>query len=47
MARLKLDSEEVDLLTSYENEEWQSIAQLEAEKQRYQEYAHATFKKDT
>ena len=43
----KLDAEETDLLNSYESEEWQPIPQLEAEKQRYQEYARATFKKDS
>lgn len=47
MDQLKLDAEEADVLNSYENEEWQPIPQLEAEKQRYQEYARATFKKDS
>jgi predicted DNA binding CopG/RHH family protein len=43
----KLDPEEEDLLNSYERDEWQSIRKLEEEKQRYQEYARATFKKDS
>jgi len=47
MDQVKLDAEEADVLNSYESKEWQPILQLEAEKQRYQEYAHATFKKDS
>jgi predicted DNA binding CopG/RHH family protein len=43
----KVDPEEESLLNSYERDEWQSIRQLEEEKQRYQEYARATFKKDS
>ena len=47
MKQAKLDSEEMDVLDSYEGGEWQSVAELETEKQRYQEYVRATFRKDT
>jgi len=47
MKQIKLDTEEIELLTSYEGEEWQSVDQVETEKERYQGYAHATFRKDT
>jgi predicted DNA binding CopG/RHH family protein len=47
MEQVKLDTEEMDVLNSYEGGEWQPIAQLDVEKQRYQEYARATFRKDS
>ena len=47
MDQVKLDAEETNLLNSYESEEWPPVTQLEAEKQRYREYARATFKKDS
>jgi predicted DNA binding CopG/RHH family protein len=46
MSEIKLDAEEKELLTSYEADEWQSVGNVEAEKQAYKEYATATFKKD-
>jgi predicted DNA binding CopG/RHH family protein len=46
MSEIKLDAEEKELLASYEADEWQSVDNLEAEKQAYSEYATATFKKD-
>lgn len=46
MKTVKLDAEETELLHSYEEEEWQSVSQVEEEKARYQEYARATFRKD-
>lgn len=46
MSEIKLDEEEKELLTSYEADEWQSVENVEAEKQAYSEYARATFKKD-
>jgi predicted DNA binding CopG/RHH family protein len=46
MSEIKLDAEEKELLASYEADEWQSVANLEAEKQVYSDYATATFKKD-
>lgn len=47
MTKIKLDSEEVEVLKSYESGEWQPINKLEAETQRYKEYARATFRKDS
>jgi predicted DNA binding CopG/RHH family protein len=46
MSEIKLDAEEKELLASYEADEWQSVGNVEAEKQAYSEYATATFKKD-
>ena len=46
MSDIKLDAEEKELLTSYETDEWQSVGNVETEKQTYSEYATATFKKD-
>ena len=46
MSNAKLNQEERELLTSYEKGEWQSVARLKEETQRYQEYARATFRKD-
>ena len=46
MSEIKLDVEEKELLASYEADEWQSVGNVEAEKQTYSEYATATFKKD-
>ena len=43
---IKLSDEEVDILQTYEDGEWGSVEEIEAEKQRYAEYAHATFRKD-
>jgi len=47
MKQIKLDNEENELLKSYKGEEWRSVGQVEAEKERYQGYARATFRKDT
>ena len=47
MTQMKLDKEEKELLASYEGEVWQSVGQIEGEKERYQGYARATFRKDT
>ena len=46
MTDLKLTPEELELLASYENEEWQSAKNIKEEKENYQAYAHATFRKD-
>ncbi len=46
MSEIKLDAEEKELLASYEADEWQSVDNVETEKQVYSEYATATFKKD-
>lgn len=47
MKKAKLNKEEKDVLGSYESEKWQSVEKLDAEKHRYQEYAKATFRKDS
>lgn len=41
-----LSDEEMDILKTYENGEWGSVEEIDAEKQRYAEYARATFRKD-
>ena len=46
MSELKLDTEEKELLASYEADEWQSVGNVETAVQTYSEYATATFKKD-
>ena len=43
---IKLSEEEMDILKTYEAGEWGTIEEIEAEKQRYTEYARATFRKD-
>ena len=43
---IKLSEEELDILKSYESGEWGTVAEIEAERQRYSEYARATFRKD-
>jgi predicted DNA binding CopG/RHH family protein len=46
MGKIRLDREEAELLDSYDAGEWRTIEGWEAEAQKYQEYAQATFKKD-
>ncbi|MCP4138892.1 MAG: antitoxin [Chloroflexi bacterium] len=46
MTDLKLSVEELELLASYENEEWQSAKNMQEEKAKYQSYARATLRKD-
>lgn len=46
MSDLKLTPEELELLASYENEEWQSVKNIKEQKEAYQSYARATFRKD-
>lgn len=41
-----LDSEEKELLKSYDRDEWQSVSEIKSESDRYQRYANTTFKKD-
>jgi len=43
---MKLQKEEKELLDSVENDEWETIPDLQKETKRYQDYAKATFKKD-
>lgn len=46
MTETNFEQEEKELIESYENDEWQPVADLESEKERYQAYALDTFKKD-
>jgi predicted DNA binding CopG/RHH family protein len=46
MEQVELDREEQDLLTSFEAGEWQSVADLPVEIDRYRLQARATLKKD-
>jgi predicted DNA binding CopG/RHH family protein len=43
MSDLKLQPDELELLASYENEEWKSVKE---QKEQYRAYARATFRKD-
>ena len=43
---VRLDREEQELLESFERDEWRPVANREAERDRYSQYARATFKKD-
>ncbi len=40
------DSEENELLESYDRDEWQSVPDIKSESDRYRRYAGATHKKD-
>ncbi len=42
----KLDLEEEKILESVERGEWESVPRLRRERERFQKYAEATFKKD-
>ncbi|MFV2074124.1 MAG: antitoxin [Thermoanaerobaculales bacterium] len=42
----KLEKEELEVLKSFEDEEWRSVSAKEREIGRLQDYARATFKKD-
>lgn len=46
MTELKLDKDELELLVSYEQDEWKSAKSVKEQKEKYQAYARATFKKD-
>jgi predicted DNA binding CopG/RHH family protein len=46
MSNLKLQPDELELLASYENEEWESVKKLQEQKEQYRAYARATFRKD-
>ncbi len=41
-----LDSEEKELLESYDRDEWQPVSDLKSESNRYRSYASATYRKD-
>jgi len=46
MSDLKLQQDELELLASYETEEWKSVKNLKEQKEQYRAYARATFRKD-
>jgi len=46
MNDLKLQQEELELLASYEAEEWKSAKKLSERKEQYRTYARATLRKD-
>ena len=45
MNDLKLQPDELELLASYENEEWLSVKNVKEQAAQYQAYARATFRK--
>jgi predicted DNA binding CopG/RHH family protein len=46
MSELKLQPDELELLASYENQEWESVKNVKEQAAQYQTYARATFRKD-
>ena len=46
MSNLKLQQDELELLASYEAEEWKSARKIKEQKEQYQAYARATLRKD-
>ena len=46
MSNLKLQQDELELLASYEADEWKSAKKLQEQKEKYKAYAKATFRKD-
>ena len=46
MSNLRLQKDELELLASYENEEWKSVKKLQEQKEQYRTYARAIFRKD-
>jgi predicted DNA binding CopG/RHH family protein len=46
MSDLKLQPDELELLASYEQDEWQSVKNVKEQKEQYRAYARATFRKD-
>ena len=46
MSDLKLQPDELELLASYENDEWQSAKNIKEQKEQYRVYARTTFRKD-
>ena len=42
----KVNSEEKEILESYDKNEWKPVKKLKIQRKRYQKYAQATFKKD-
>lgn len=46
MSDLKLQQDELELLASYEAEEWKSAQKVKEKKEQYRVYARATLRKD-
>lgn len=46
MSDLKLQQDELELLASYEANEWKSAQNIKEQKEQYRAYARATFRKD-
>jgi predicted DNA binding CopG/RHH family protein len=46
MSDLKIQPDELELLASYENEEWQSVKNVKEQALQYRVYVRATFRKD-
>ena len=46
MSELKLQRDELELLASYEAEEWKSAKKIKEQKEQYRSYARATLRKD-
>ena len=46
MSNLKLQQDELELLASYEAEEWKSAKKVKEQKEQYRVYARATLRKD-
>ena len=46
MNDLRLQQDELELLASYEAEEWKSAKKLKEKKEQYSAYARAAFRKD-
>jgi predicted DNA binding CopG/RHH family protein len=46
MTDLKLQQDELELLASYEQDEWQSAKNVKEQAAQYRVYARATFRKD-
>ena len=46
MSELSLQQDELELLASYEAEEWKSAKKVKEQKEQYRAYARATLRKD-
>jgi len=46
MSDLKLQQDELELLASYEADEWKSAQNIKEQKEQYRAYARTTFRKD-
>ena len=46
MSKLNLQQDELELLASYEAEEWKSAKKIKEQKEQYRAYASATLRKD-